>query len=243
MRHTRPRLDEARQLAIREMDRMGEHGSLTQRAGPVIDVEVVAGLGKQPRDLRDLARVLRHVALPPGPGRAGERGRLTQELGRAGDGEPRRHRVAQPPVRRTMPALDEVGGLVQRPMQNCRRLDRRVIGHPIHHHLAEDRPDAVDLGRAEGGVHRGFVDDPVREDRRRPGSREGAEDRRGEPFGDRGIGPRTLRREREPVEPGQEVQGEPDPRVRKLRQVGMRIDETGEDDPRPQVKSAGEEFR
>ena len=52
------------------------------------------------------------------------------------------------------------------------RLDGRVVGPAIHHHLAEDGPDAVRLGGLERGIHGGLVDDAVGQDGRGPGRRE-----------------------------------------------------------------------
>ncbi len=122
-------------------------------------------------------------------------------------------------------------------------LDRRVVRHAIHHHLAEDRPDPVRLGSPERGLHRRLVDDAVCEHGRRPGRRERPKDRGGELVGDRGIGPRTLRRKRQPIEPGQQIQREPESRVRELRQVGVRVDEPGHEDPRPDVDGPGQQVR
>ena len=126
-------------------------------------------------------------------------------------------------------------GLAQRPLEDGRRVDGRVVGDAIHHHLAEDRPDAVRLGRPERGVHGGLVDDAVGQHGRRAGGREGLEDGRREPLGDGRIRPRPLGREGQPVEPGQQVEREADPGVRHLRQVGVEVDHAGQDDPRPKV--------
>ena len=70
MGDARPRLDQARQLAVGEVDRVGEDRPRPEAAGAVVDVDVVARLGEQARDLRDLAAVLGDVGLPPGAGRA-----------------------------------------------------------------------------------------------------------------------------------------------------------------------------
>ena len=71
-----PDLDQAIELAIRQVDGMGEDGARPEPAGAVVDIDVVEGVGEQPRDFRDLAAVLGQVRLPPGAGRAGERGRF-----------------------------------------------------------------------------------------------------------------------------------------------------------------------
>ena len=89
---------------------MRQDRARAQCPGPVVDVDVVARIRKEPSDLGDLASILRHVALPPAAEVAGENRRLAQELRRAGDREPGRHRVAQPAVGGTMPALRQVGG-------------------------------------------------------------------------------------------------------------------------------------
>ena len=70
----RPGLDEAGQLAIRAMDRVREDRVVPQPAGSVVDVDVIARVGEEPRDLRDLARILGDVGLPPGT-RSNARGR------------------------------------------------------------------------------------------------------------------------------------------------------------------------
>ena len=74
-------LDEPGQLAVREMHGVGEHRALAEAAGAVVDVDVVGGLGKQPRDLLDLAAVLGDVGLPVRPGR-GARGPPIRAAGR-----------------------------------------------------------------------------------------------------------------------------------------------------------------
>jgi hypothetical protein len=225
------------------MDGVGEHGSGPQPAGPVVDVEVVASRREQPGDLRDLARVLGDVRLPPRPGRPGERRRLAQHLLRARHREPGRDRVAQPPVGRPVPARDQVCRLLQGASEDRRRLDRRVVRQAVHHHLAEDRPDPVCLGSPERLVHRRLVDDAVGEHGRRPRGRERPEDRGRQAGGDGRIGPRPLGRERQPVEPGQQVEGEAKAGVRQLRQVGVEVDHPGQEDPRPEVERAPECLR
>ena len=70
MRDVRAGLDEPRQLAIREVDRVGQHGPRAEPAGAVVDVDVVERLGEEPGDLGDLAAVLGDVGLPVRAGRA-----------------------------------------------------------------------------------------------------------------------------------------------------------------------------
>ena len=168
----RPGLDQPRQLAIREVDRVREHRPLAETAGPVVDVDVVDGLGEEARDLLDLAAVLGDVGLPIGPGRCGKRGGFAQQVGRARDREPRRDGVLQPAVVAAVPALDEPGRLAQGALEDRRGVDRRVVGQPIHHHLADDGPDPVRLGCPERGVQTGLVDRAVDERGRRAGGRE-----------------------------------------------------------------------
>ncbi len=126
--------------------------------------------------------------------------------------------------------------LAQGAVEDRRRHDLSVVRPAIHHHLAEDRPDAVGLGRPERDVHRGFEHDAVGQDRGRAGGREGLEDRRGEPLGDGGVGPRPLGREGQPVEPRQQVEGEPEARIGHLWQVGMEVDHPRRDHPRTKVE-------
>ena len=70
MGDARPGLDQPRELAIRQVDGVGEDRPRPEAAGAVVDVDVVERLGEQPRDLRDLAAILRHVGLPVRAGRA-----------------------------------------------------------------------------------------------------------------------------------------------------------------------------
>ena len=183
------------------------------------------------------------MGLPPRPARGGEGGRLAQHLGRAGDREPWRDGVAQPAVVGAVPAPDEVGRLAQRALQDGRRLDDRVVRASIHHHLAEDRPDAVGLGRAERDVHRRLEDHAVGEDGRGAGRREGLEDGRRKALRDRWIRPRLLGREGDAVEPGQEVEREPDAGVGHLRQMRVEVDHAWHDDPGPKVRGVGRLIR
>ncbi len=103
----RPGLDEATKLPVREMDGVREDGPLPEPAGAVVDVDVIDGVGEEPGDLGDLATVLRHVRLPVRTGGGGERGGLAQQVGRAGDGEPRRDRVPEAAVVGAVPSIDE----------------------------------------------------------------------------------------------------------------------------------------
>ena len=141
-----------------------------------------------------------------------------------------------------MPALDEAGQFGQAPVEDRGRIDRRVVGDPIHHDLAHDRPDAVRLGRPERGVQAGFVDRPVDHGRRRPGGREGAPRRRRDDLG-RGDVEAALEREDVSLEPGEEVHPRPEPGVRELRQVGVQVDHAGQDDPRTEVDRGGKRVR
>ena len=85
------------------------------------------------------------------------------------------------------------------------RVDGRVVGDPIHHHLADDGPDAVRLGRPERGVEARLVDRPVDQRGRRARRGEGAPGERREPLGGRRVEP-ALEREDVAVEPGQQVE-------------------------------------
>ena len=222
---------------VGEVDRVGQDRLRPEPAGPVVDVDVVAGLGEEPADLGDLDRILRHVGLPPGARSRGP-ARPTRAACSAVQEIANRGVTAYPsrplsaPCQRPMRSAD----LAQRALEDRGRLDRRVVGRPIHHHLAEDRPDPVRLGGAERRVHGRLVDDAVGKDRRCAGGREGLEDGRGEPLGDRGIGPRPLGRKGQPIEPRQQVEREPDPGVRELRQVGVRVDHPRQQDPGPEVE-------
>ncbi len=100
VRDTRPGLDQAVELAIGQVDGVGENGPLAETAGAVVDIDVVERLREQPRDLGDLAAVLREVRLPVRTGGGGQRRGLAQQVGRARDGEPRRDGVAQAAIGR-----------------------------------------------------------------------------------------------------------------------------------------------
>ena len=160
---------------------------------------------------------------------------FAKHVGAARDREAGRHRVPEAAIGGAVPALDEVLRLAQGSLEDRLRIDGRVVGDPIHHHLAEDRPDPVRLGGLERRVHRGLVDHAVGEHGGGAGGRERLEDGRGETCGDGRIRPRSLGREREAVEPGQQVQREADSGVRHLRQVRVGVDHAGHEDPRPDV--------
>ena len=108
MGDARPGLGQASDLPIGQVDRMGEHRPRPEGARPVVDVDVVARLREQARDLRDLARVLGHVRLPPAPVERASDADSREQLRRARDREPRRDRVAKAPVGGAMPARDQI---------------------------------------------------------------------------------------------------------------------------------------
>ena len=217
------------------MDRVGEDRLWPEAAGAVVDVDVVERVGEEAAHLVDLAGVLAHVRLPPGAGARGEGRRLAEHLGRARDGEPRRDRVAQAAVVGAVPGRDQLLGLAQRAVENRRRVDGLVVGDPIHHHLAEDRPYAVRLGGTECAVHRGLVDGAIGKERGRPGGRERPERRGREAGGVFGIVESALQREDVALEPGQQVEPRPEPGVRQLGQVRVQVDHARQHDQRPQV--------
>ena len=64
MRDARARLHEARHFALGKVDRVREDRPLPERAGAVVDIEVVNRLREEPPDLVDLAVVLGEVRLP-----------------------------------------------------------------------------------------------------------------------------------------------------------------------------------
>ena len=157
---------------------MRQDRSRPQPAGPVVHIEIVERVGKEPGDLGDLAVVLGQVGLPVRAGLGGQPGRLAEHLRRAADGEPRRERVPEPALVAHVPARTEIGRLPERQVE---RLDRGpipcpgVVRQPVHHHLADDRPDAVGLGGTERRVGARLPERAVEHRRRRPGGREGAE--------------------------------------------------------------------
>ena len=115
-------LDEPRELAVGEVDGVGQDRPRAEPAGAVVDVDVVARLGEQPARPRRSRRVLGHVRLPPrARSRAASAADSRSMLGRARDGEPRRDRVAEPAVVGAVPALDEVRRLAQGPLEDRRR--------------------------------------------------------------------------------------------------------------------------
>jgi hypothetical protein len=233
---------QAGELTIRQVDRMGEHGSRPEPAGAVVDIDVVERGREEPHHFRDLAAILGQVRLPPGAGRAGERCRFAQQLGGARDGEPRCHGIAQTAAGGAVPALDEARRFGQAPVEDGRRIDGRVVGDPIHHDLAHDRPDAVLLGGPERCIEAGLVHGPVNHGRRRPGGGEGAPGRRRDDLG-RGDVEAALEREDVSLEPGKEIHPRPKPRVRELRQVSMEVDHARQDHPRTEIDGPGKSFR
>ena len=70
----RPGLHEPGELAIGQVDRVGQHRPFTETAGAVVDVDVVDRFGEEPRDLGDLGAVFRQMGLPVRTGRGGQRG-------------------------------------------------------------------------------------------------------------------------------------------------------------------------
>jgi hypothetical protein len=72
-----------------------------------------------------------------------------------------------------VPALREVLRLTQREIEDLRAVAIRVVVRDaIHHHLAQDRSNAVRLCRPEGRVHARLVHGAVGEDGRGAGLRE-----------------------------------------------------------------------
>ena len=139
------------------------------------------------------------------------------------------------PSSRPCQRLDEVGGLAQRPVEDRRRVDGGVVGDPVHHHLADDRADPVRLGRAERRIEARLVDRAVDQRRRRAGRRERPPGERRE-AGRLGLVEAALEREDVALEPGQQVQPGAEAGVGELRQVGVQVDQPGQQHPRPEVE-------
>ena len=239
MRHASPALDKPCQFPVGQVDRVGEDRPRAQAARPVVDIDVVERLGKEPRDLGDLATVLRHVRLPVRARCRGEGRGLAQHVGRARNGKPRRDGVAESTVGGPVPAFDQARALGQALVQDRGRIDGRVVGDPIHHHLADDRPDAVRLGSPERGVQARLVDRAVDESGGRADCREGPPGGRSHPFGSRLVeGP--FQRKDVAIEPGQQVQAGTEARGRELRQVRMQVDQPWHQDPGSEVPGVGE---
>jgi hypothetical protein len=93
----------------------------------------------------------------------------------------------------------------------------------------------VRLGGRKRDVHRGFVDDAIGNDRGRSSGGERPKDRRRLAPGDVRVGPRTLGRKRQAVEPGQQVKGKPEPGIRQLWEVGVEVDQPRQDDERAKI--------
>ena len=106
----------------------------------------------------------------------GEGGRFAQQVGRAGDREAWREGVAQPTIGRPVPALAEFGRLAQARLQDLVARQSIVVGDAVHHDLADDRADAVRLGRPEAGVQAVRPDGAVARERRRADGGHGAVD-------------------------------------------------------------------
>ena len=109
-----------------------------------------------------------------------------------------------------------------------------VVAQAIHHHLADDGPQPVRLGRPEGDLRGRLVDGRVDDRGRRPGGGEGPEGGRGQPLGVRLV-ELALHGEDVALEPGQQVQAGAEARVRELGQVGMEVDHAGQHEHRAQV--------
>ena len=135
-----------------------------------------------------------------------------------------------------MPCRAELGGLAQRQLQHLAGVAARVVAEPIHHHLADHRPNAVRLGRAEAGVQALGPQRAVGDDRRGAGPREGAERRRRYELGGWDVEV-ALQGEDVPLEPGQEVEARSDAGIRQLREVRVKVDEARHDDPWTDVES------
>ena len=137
-----------------------------------------------------------------------------------------------------MPSLRELVRLPKARLEDLAGIDLGVVREAVHHHLADDRTDPVGLGGGEGHVRRLGPDRRIGDDRRRPGGGEGAERRGRRPLR-RSLAVGSFEREDVSVEPGQEVEAAAETGVRQLRQVGVEVDEAGEDDHRPQVHHPG----
>jgi hypothetical protein len=91
------------------------------------------------------------------------------------------------------------------------------------------------LGGTERAVHGRLVDRPVGEERGGPGGGKRAECRWREAVGIRLRVEATLQRKDVSVQPAEEVQPEPEPGVRELRQVRVQVDHARQQDEGPQV--------
>ena len=232
--HRAARLGQAGNLARRQVDGVGEDRPRTEPPGPVVHVEVVVGLGEEPGDLAQLVRVLGQVGLPVRAGLAGERGRLAQHLGAARDREPGREGVLEPTAVATVPPRAQVGRLAEADLEDVIGRQALVVGQPIHHDLADDRPDPVRLSRLERHVEARLEDRPVDHGggRARRGHR--PERHRGDALGGRCV-ELALEREDVALEPGQEVEPGPNAGVGQLRQVDVEVDHAGQEHERSEI--------
>ena len=89
MRHAGPAGHEPADLVVREVDGVGQDRPRAQRIGPLVDLEIVAGAGKEPRHHGDLGAVLREVRLPVRAVAAGQGSGLPEHLRAAAHGESR----------------------------------------------------------------------------------------------------------------------------------------------------------
>ena len=108
MRDARPAGHQPLNLVLREVDGVREDRPRAEATGALVEVEIVASLGKEPPDLRHLTPILRQVRLPVRAVPRGQQGRLAQHLGRAADREARGERVPQAAVVAAMPSRGEV---------------------------------------------------------------------------------------------------------------------------------------
>ena len=236
MRDPRAGLDEPVELAVGQVDGVGQHGPLARGHPP----------GRRRRRSRCASGNSRATsAISPrssdtcvcqyAPVGGGERRGLAQQVGRARDGEPRRDGVAQAAVVGAVPALDEAGALGQRPVEDGRRVDGRVVGDRGPSSPCRRSPGSR-APRRPGTSRRGSPRRPRRR-RARSSCRRAAKARHAAGASRSAAADVEAALEREDValQPGQQVEAGTQPGVRELRQVGVEIDHARQEDPWPQV--------
>ncbi len=169
---------------------------------------------------------------------SGQGSGLSEHLRAAAHGEAWRERVREAAAVPPVPPRRELVGLAQARLEDLAWGNGRVVGEVVHHHLADDGADAVRLGGGEGRIGRVRPDGGVGDDRRRPGRGEGPERGRRLALGGSAV-VATLEREDVALEPGQQIEPAPQPRVRQLREVRVEVDHPGHHNQGPDVDDVG----
>ena len=208
---------------------MREHAALAHQAVALVHIHIVERRGEEGAQALDLGRVLGEMRVQQHARVTLKEGACGAELcGGAGDGEARRHRVAEPP--HAVPAFDEPGA----GDDGVRAIEQRRRHVAVSKHLARDQARPPALGGPEQRFGRNLV--ARGEDQRGRGAmREGKIE---EPLGARrrviGVREGCLGGKRVAFEPVHELRAIASDDVH-LGEVDMGVDEAGQDDGWAQV--------